>query len=168
MKIGSYKLVNADKVERAIHGTVGSRGETKGGVGEDADASEILAEYDRLGGLIKKDGKYRVKTGSFYDIKGKKPHAKPKPILLFSVDGEIVEVDANKELPLEVKASEMVKERRETKAAAKREATKDSKGKKAAAKKSKAKADKDEEGDEDEEDTDDEEVDEDEEEGELA
>lgn len=174
MKIGSYTLANADKVDRAINGTVVSQGRLTGGVGADAKPAAILAEYDRIGGLILKDGKYKVKTGSFYDIKGKKPHAKPKPKLVFTVNGETVEVDADKPLPLEVQAAQLADEKRAKKAAAKRKKAVDAKKKKAASKKSKAKAEDDEDEDEEEvededtEDEEDEDTDEDEDEGELA
>ena len=89
LKLGEYTLANADKFERAVNGTVIDQGAVKGGVGVDATDAEKIAEYDRLGGLILK-GKYKVKMGSFYDFKGKKPHAKATPVLVFKVDGEDV------------------------------------------------------------------------------
>lgn len=146
MKIGDYTLVNKDKLDRAINGTVGSAGALAGGVGVDAEESEILAEYDRLGGLILKDGKYKVKTGSFYDLKNKKAFAKPKPVLLFNVNNEVVEVPADEPLPLEVRASEQAKTKKQQKAeaaAAKKEAAA---AKKAAALAAKKKGKKVEEG----------------------
>lgn len=106
MDIDGYTLADPNKVERAINGTVLDHGQLKGGVGADADGKDIIAEYDRIGGLILK-GTYKVKMGSFYDFKGKKPIAKPKPMLVFVVNGETVEVDADKPLPIEVQAGEM-------------------------------------------------------------
>lgn len=126
MNIGEYTLANNDKVERAINGTVLDRGMAKGGVGVDASDAEILAEYDRLGGLILK-GTYKVKMGSFYDFKSKKPFANPKPVLVFQVNGETVEVDADEPLPLEVRAAEQANAKR----VAKKSAAKKGKGKKA-------------------------------------
>lgn len=151
MNVGKYTLVNVDKVERAIHGTVGAGGSPKGGVGDDAKPADILAEYDRLGGHILMDGKYKVKMGSFYDFKGKKPHDKPAPILVFNVNGETVEVPANKPLPLEVQAAEAAAVKKAGKRKAKADAdaaSKKSKNSKAA---KKAKDSEDEEGEEEEE-----------------
>lgn len=128
MKVGKYNLVNADKVERAINGTVLDRGMTKGGVGEGAEPSAILAEYDRIGGLILFENKYKVKTGSFFDFKAKKPIAKPKPKLVFSINGESVEVDADKALPLEIQASEAAGEKKRKRATAKRGGKKEDSG----------------------------------------
>ena len=137
MIIDGYTLANAEKLDRAINGTVGSRGSAIGGVGP-GDQAAILAEYDRLGGLILK-GKYKVKTGSFYDLRLKKAIDKPKPILVFVVNGEFVEVPESEPLPLEVRASEVQKDKKQEKAAKKG-------GKKAAP------ADDEEEEDEDEDD----------------
>ena len=87
MQIGKYSLVNEDKLNRAMFGTpIGTNGEMKGGVGEDADPSDIIVEYDRLGGLVLM-GKHKVKTGGFWDFKGKKAVAKPKPMLIFNING---------------------------------------------------------------------------------
>jgi hypothetical protein len=117
MVIDGYTLVNAEKLDRAINGTVGSRGIAIGGVGP-GDEQAILAEYDRLGGLILK-GKYKVKTGSFYDLRLKKAIDKPKPVLVFVVNGEFVEVSESEPLPLEVRASEQQKTKKQEKAESK-------------------------------------------------
>lgn len=106
MQIGDFTLVNEEKVHRAIYGTVTQGGMNKGGVGEDAKPEAILAEYDRLGGYIKK-GKYKVKMGSFYDFKGRKPRSKPEVVfVLRALMGEKVEVKDGESIPLEVKAQE--------------------------------------------------------------
>lgn len=148
MKIGNYTLANAEKVERALHGTVLSQGQLKGGVGDDADPADILAEYDRIGGRILMDGKYKVKLGCFFDFSTQKPFKKPKPILVFNIGGEFVEIDGTKPLPLEVQAAEQA----ETRKAAKRKAAMDKKAmsskKKAAKKAAKNKASDDEANDE--------------------
>lgn len=111
-------MVNDEKVQRAMHGSVASKGLMVGGVGEDADDDAILAEYDRLGGLVKK-GRHNVKTGSFYDFKNKRPHKTPKPMLVFSVNGEIVEVEADKPLPIEVQAAEIANQKKRDRKTAK-------------------------------------------------
>ena len=61
------ELVNDGKLNIIIDGD----GNEVAGIGlEDEDA--ILVEYDKRGGLIKKDGK-KVVTGCFYDFKLKAP-----------------------------------------------------------------------------------------------
>lgn len=111
----SYELVNEEKANRAIYGMIGPEGSSQGGVGEGASDEAVIVEYDRLGGLIKK-GKYKVKTGSFYNFPKKKAHVKPEVVFVFRVDGEVVEIGADEEIPLEVKASETVKEKKAAKA----------------------------------------------------
>ncbi len=79
-KINGYVLVNSEKFNRAIFGTVGAEGKMTGGVGEGASPEAILAEYDKLGGLILKDG-VKMEMGSFYDFENKCPReiAMPAP-----------------------------------------------------------------------------------------
>ena len=106
----AYQMVNEEKKHRAIFGRIGRQGQLEGGVGENASDKDILVEYDRLGGLIKKKVKgkdYVVKTGCFYDFKTKKAFASPKPIFLFKdVIGNTVEVPEGEDVPMEVKAAE--------------------------------------------------------------
>ena len=71
MKVGEYQLVNDEKLDRAINGNLTQGGKLIGGVGLDATDEQILAEYDKLGGLIKKDG-LKVKQGCFWDVEEKK------------------------------------------------------------------------------------------------
>lgn len=104
MNIGPFELVNEEKVFRATYGTVGKGGVMVGGVGEGADEAIILAEYDRLGGLVHKDGE-KVKTGSFYDLAARKPRETPEVVLLYSVNGKIIEVPEGHEVPLAVRAA---------------------------------------------------------------
>ncbi len=74
---GDFIIVNHEKLDRAINGTVTSRGSMEGGVGKNATQEQILAEYDRLGGLIKtKDGR-KVATGSFWDFEKKAARETP-------------------------------------------------------------------------------------------
>lgn len=100
--INGFKLENAAKLERA-ETVVGS------------DATTLLAEYDRLGGLITKNGD-KVKTGSFYDFEAKKPRAKPKVVFVYTVDGEFVDVPEGEELPGEVRAARTLANARARKA----------------------------------------------------
>lgn len=109
--IKGFTLVNAAKFERAINGTVHRAGTPEGGVGDDASDDEILAEYDRLGGLIQK-GKNNVKTGCFYDFKNKKPRDNPKVILVFrNLEGQSVEISDTEEIPADVRAAEAIREK---------------------------------------------------------
>lgn len=91
-KIKEFELVNDEKVNRAIYGSVGREGRLSGGVGENATDEAKIAEYDRLGGLIKKDGN-KVKTGSFYDFEKKGVREEPAISFEATIDGNLVEVD---------------------------------------------------------------------------
>lgn len=146
MEIGEYTLVNQEKLDRAINGTVGAEGRPRGGVGADASEEAILAEYDRLAGLIRYQG-YKVKTGCFYDFDGKKPFEDPEPMLEFKIDGETIEVAVGEALPMEVRATEEAKKRKAAKKAEKDAAKAD---KKAASKKGKGKKNAVKESDEEE------------------
>lgn len=100
-------MVNEEKVNRTIHGSQTSKGELKGGVGEGEGEeweNKVLAEYDRLGGLIRLNGD-RVKTGSFYDFKGRKPLEESNVMLQFNVNGKVMEVSADEPLPPLVRAA---------------------------------------------------------------
>lgn len=104
MNIKEYTLVNEIKVERAINGTIGSGGTLKGGVGKEASDDAKLAEYDRLGGLIKLNGD-TVKKSSFFNFETQQPHAHPHVLLQFTINGKTVEVPAGAELPPLVRAA---------------------------------------------------------------
>lgn len=104
-----YQLVNGDKLERAINGNIGAEGQLQGGVGQDASEEAVIAEYDRLGGLILNKNGYKVKTGSFYnfDRKVKAPRKEPEVMLVFrDVNGHEVEVSEDEPLPVEVRAAQ--------------------------------------------------------------
>lgn len=92
MIIKGFTLENQNKINRVIQGNLGRDGAMEGGLGEGADEDAILAEYDRMGGYITKDG-MAIKTGSFYDFKNRKAFDKPKPIYIFNIGGEKIEVD---------------------------------------------------------------------------
>jgi hypothetical protein len=149
-EINGFTLVNAEKIERALHGTMGKGGELNGGVGDKAKPEDLLAEYDRLGGLILKDGR-KVKTGSFYDFDKKEARETPQVILILKdLEGETVELDGDAELTPELKAAEVIAERKRAKQAKQVEEADEKQAKVAAGKKAKAKkkaavADEDEE-----------------------
>lgn len=126
MIINGYNLENEEKVNRAIYGVVGRGGELTGGVGEGASDEQKIAEYDRLGGYIKK-GKYKVKTGSFFNFKAKKPHAEPQVLLLLTdLDGNTVELPEGEALSPELKAAEKIAENKASKKAKVRTGKKES------------------------------------------
>lgn len=79
LEFGGYQLVNHDKVHRAINGTIGREGKMEGGVGKEATAAQVLAEYDRLGGLILDQYGTKLETGSFYDFDKGEPRVKATP-----------------------------------------------------------------------------------------
>ena len=107
MNLLGYECVNEDKVKRAIEGNIGAQGKLHGGVGEVASDEAKLAEYDRLGGLVLKNGN-KVKTGSFYDFANKAPRTKPEVVLVFrDIEGKEVEVPEGEEVPIEVKAAQI-------------------------------------------------------------
>lgn len=112
MEINGYTLVNPDKVERAINGSVTSKGMMLGGVGEEATDEAKLAEYDRLGGLVTR-GTDKVKMGSFYDFKLKKPRETPEIVFVYRVNGQLVEVPDGEVLPGEVRAAKILEEANE-------------------------------------------------------
>lgn len=107
-KLGTFELVNDEKVQRVIEGSTNSRGELVGGLGEDAIANnpiQVLAMYDKAGGLIRGKQGARVKTGSFYDFKKRTPREEPVVRYQFNINGRHIELAADEELPLEVQAS---------------------------------------------------------------
>jgi hypothetical protein len=111
-----YVLVNESKVRRAIEGTVTKNGQLEGGVGSNATAEAIIAKYDQLGGLILSGGN-KVKLGSFYDFEKKQARKEPKVTFIFrDLRGEEVEIEEGEEVPVEVKAAKLLKEKKPRKA----------------------------------------------------
>jgi hypothetical protein len=111
MIINGFSLENDEKIDRAIHGTVTEKGQLTGGVGEGASEEAILAEYDRLGGLITKEGE-KVKNGSFYDYQGKKAREKADVMFVAEIDGDLVDVTEEEAKAIKVakkKSSEIKK-----------------------------------------------------------
>ncbi len=88
IEIGKYQLVSLEKLDRVINGDVGSGGKLIGGLGKDAPIERILAEYDKLGGLILKDGQ-KLETGSFYDFENKKDKIEPNIVITKKPKGGI-------------------------------------------------------------------------------
>lgn len=112
--IDGFSLINAEKLDRVISGVVGREGKSFGGIGEKFDdagnltnGAEILAAYDKLGGLVLKDGN-KLKTGCFYDFEKKQAKKTPEIVYIFrDLEGDEVEVPEGEEVPLEVKAAEI-------------------------------------------------------------
>ncbi len=71
--IGEFILVNQEKIDRVINGIIGKNGQLVGGLGKDASEEAIIAEYDRIGGLIRNKDGQKIAIGSFYDFENKKP-----------------------------------------------------------------------------------------------
>ena len=99
-KVGKFELVNDEKIDRAINGSTGNKGQLLGGLlsklelndPDEIPEAELLAEYDKLGGAILQDGS-KVKNGSFYDFRKKKPFEEPEIIFVERIDGQEVELD---------------------------------------------------------------------------
>lgn len=112
MNILGYELQNAEKVDRAIFGAMSRGGALAGGVGENATDEAKLAAYDKLGGLILKDN-HKVKMGSFWDFAKNKAREKPEVMLeLRDLLGNKIEIAEGEAIPLEVKAAEMIEEKK--------------------------------------------------------
>ena len=112
MKVGKYTLMNMEKVTRALEGSPNDRGELNGGVADgegNFKPESLLAEYDRIGGLIRVESD-KVVTGSFYDFKGRKPKAEAEVKFIYKVNGKFVEVKEDAEVPGEVKAAKILVE----------------------------------------------------------
>ena len=123
MNIKGFELVNEEKANRALNGTQRGDGTIFGGiVREDGtyDDNALLAEYDKLGGLMTKNGD-KVKVGSFYDFKNRKALKEPKVFFVYTVNNKFVEVEEGVELPGEVKASRKLEKEETEEAEAKAE-----------------------------------------------
>ena|SRR3990167_1636484 len=110
IKEGRFKLINESKVDRALNGIPMQDGARKGGIiKEDGtfDPYALIAEYDKMGGLIKK-GPDKLKTGCFYNFKLRKAKENPEIVFLFRVNGREVEVKDGVELPGVIKAARIL------------------------------------------------------------
>lgn len=115
--INGFECVNEEKFDRVINGSMTSQGTLTGGVGTSATPEKKLAEYDRLGGLIRFANR-KVKTGSFWDFKAGKAVENPEPLWVIRAEGEIVEIPVGEQLPPEVQASELIAKKKADKVAA--------------------------------------------------
>lgn len=145
-----YELVNQEKFERALNGIQRADGTTYGGVGNGAYYNtteerwerngeilneeetkelefKLIAEYDRIGGFIRKNGD-KILLGSFYDFKARMPRKEPKIVFVYKVNGRFVEVPDGVEIPGEVKAVKILEAQEAEKSEAKQKKVK--KGKK--------------------------------------
>lgn len=104
--IKGFLLENPDKVLRAAEGYPTARGKLEGGVGYE-DEDKLLAQYDRLGGLITENGR-KVKTGSFFDFATKMPRKKPEVVYVVKVAERFVDVPKGEPIPIEAQAAEIV------------------------------------------------------------
>jgi len=108
--VKGYELTNQDKVRRALEGAPSRTGEAVGGILQPDgtyDEDLLLAMYDKMGGGIRKNGDV-VKMGSFYDFARKAPRTEPAVVLTFRINGEIVDVPAEAEVPALVKAAQIL------------------------------------------------------------
>lgn len=132
MEINGYTLANEEKVRRAAEGSPTSQGTPSGGVGYEDEAA-LLAQYDKLGGLILNSDNRKVKTGSFWDFKENSPRKKPEVVLLIQVGFDTVEVPEGEPLPIEAQAAEILAESKK-KGASKKKAVVKGKGRASAPK----------------------------------
>jgi len=100
-RVKDFELVNPEKVARALKIVTREDGTY--------DENELIAQYDKYGGLIRK-ATDKVKMGSFYDFKNKKAKAKPEVVFTYRVNGKIVDVPEGVELPGIVKAVKVLEE----------------------------------------------------------
>lgn len=127
MNILGFELVNEEKIERAMHGTITRGGVLKGGVGDFQPTSEkteeeertmwemkLMAEYDRLGGLVLKEG-LKVKTGAFYSFETKKSRQEPVVTFITEFEGQIIEVDESEARTLKLAKEKTEKLRKKLK-----------------------------------------------------
>lgn len=137
--INGFSLVNEEKLERALHGSMGKGGILVGGVGDKAKPEEVIAEYDKLGGLVLQ-GKRKVKTGSFYDFDKGEARETPNVVLVLrDLEGNVEEVRED-EITAEHVAAEKIAEKKATKQAKTIAEADEKKAKIGAAKKAKRKA----------------------------
>jgi hypothetical protein len=119
-KAGTFTLVNEEKVRLVIEGTTDAKGRPLAGLGEEAlekNSDLVLAMYDKMAGYIKGEDGAKVKLGSFYDFKNKRPRTAPEITYIFRVNGEVVEVKEGEKVPLEVQAAKIAGEAKAKRAA---------------------------------------------------
>lgn len=117
MRVKAYTLINEEKAKRVLDGGENEHGELVGGIRDENghyNEDELLANYDKIGGLIRK-GEDKVRMGSFYDFRAKKPRVTPQVEFEFRVNGEVVFVPEDKEVPNAVKAVKIAEKAKKTK-----------------------------------------------------
>lgn len=125
-RVKGFVLDNPDKVLRALDGTQDNHGRFVGGVRKPDgkyDDDELLAEYDRIGGLILK-GEDKVRTGSFYDFVARTPRKEAKVEFEYRVNGDLIFVPAESEKPVKVKAAQIAKKEKAAKKVVKKKVAK--------------------------------------------
>ena len=118
-KVGIFTLKNPEKLSRILDGQTNAKGEIVEGLGEDALTEQpdlVIALYDKLGGYITGKQGAKVKTGSFYHFKKRKAREVPEITYVYRVNGEVIEMKAGEEKPLEVQAAELAEEVKKKKA----------------------------------------------------
>lgn len=100
MQIGVYELVNEEKIKRVLDGEVGRSGKATGGLKtmpkwnnltEEEKNALIISHYDKLGGLIVKEG-LKVVSGTFWDSDLNAPKKEIEEKFVINLDEDIVEV----------------------------------------------------------------------------
>lgn len=107
-----YVLVNEEKAQRALNGSVTDRGRMIGGVKDEEGkfkVKDIITEYDRLGGLIELEGDV-VAMGSFFDFETRKPRKTPRIRIQYKINGKIIEVDEGSKTPGIVRAAKQLED----------------------------------------------------------
>ena len=74
---------------------MGAGGTLHGGLGKDASAEAILAEYDKLAGTIRTKDGVKVETGSFWDFENK--CARKEPLVKLAKSPNIAGLKINTE-----------------------------------------------------------------------
>ena len=111
-EVDGFVMSNDVKLRRVIEGEVTREGKLEGGLGADAAPALILAHYDKLGGLILKDGR-KVRSGSFWDSVKKEPRETPEVVYEHrTASGELFEYKGEVE-PVEVVAEKKTRARKE-------------------------------------------------------
>lgn len=109
--VKGIELTSTEKVRRVLEGTTTRGGELAGGIMQPDgtfDEDQFLAMYDKIGGGMRLNGD-SVKMGSFYDFRKKAPKDEPEIMLSFRINGEVMDVPANKPAPAIVEADRAMK-----------------------------------------------------------
>lgn len=118
MQIREFYLANEAKVRRVIEGTESAATHRlEGGLGLEAKPEDILAQYDRLGGLITVNGN-KVKTGSFWDFENKKAFEEPQVVFEYRTEeGDSYEFSGKEPVQVQAHKAAKAKKAKKTKKA---------------------------------------------------